>query len=593
MKFIRYIRILPLVAFPVMFILFSVYLMSTVDEDEEKIAKSVKLIAQYGEFTKELRNFEGLMEVDKEAYTKAQLDSIRQRQLKRMLVLSDSLKTGMYSSFGSNSFHYDLFEIDSVLYSTEKNIKHIHERDNAPGVSIYLEKTVRTNIDDVTVQVENYVSEIRSKMANVSAEMKKLWRQLYQMVLFSCGLAILTVILLFLYRQQQAALEASEKRTSQYLNALPIGVYVMDANGRPLYANERSKELLGRGIIPIEKAGNLAETYSAYIAGTDNLYPNENLPIIRALQGESTFIDDIEIKKGEKRVLLHVRGTPIYNQEGKLVSAIASFDDITQMREAEMTISVKNKEINSSINYAKRIQKAILPDMAEIKKALPNSFILYKPKDVVSGDFYWFSKVDDTIFLAAADCTGHGVPGAFMSLIGNDMLNSIVKDSPELEVNDMLEILNYKVKKALYQGENGQGLHDGMDIALCKINRNSGVVEFAGAYRPLYYFSGSELKVSKGDRFSVGGRRKANTSFTSHIVELQQDQTFYIFSDGYADQFGSDSGKKFSSRRFRDLLLSIQDKPMEMQREILELTIEAWRGEEEQTDDILVIGFTV
>lgn len=593
MKFIRYIRVLPLVAFPVMFILFSVYLMKAVDENDAKIEKGVKLITQFSDFTKALRDFEGLVDYDRENYSQDQLDSLRTTKLKHLLALSDTLKRGMYSSYNSNSFHYDLFKIDSVLYNTEKHIKHIHARDNSPGVAIYLEKSTRDNIESITQQVEAYVKEIRTRLGVVSNDMQKQWRQLYQMVLFSCGLAILTVILLFLYRQQQSALEESEKRTKQYLDALPIGVYVMDANNKPLYANEKSEELLGNGIDPSVDVKDLSKAYSIYISGTDNLYPVDELPIIRAINGEQAFADDIEIKKKEGRILLHVRGTPIYDQDGKLVSAIASFDDITEIREAEKTISVKNKEISSSINYAKRIQKAILPDMAEIKAALPNSFILYKPKDVVSGDFYWFSKMDDTIFLAAVDCTGHGVPGAFMSLIGNDMLNSIVKDSPELEVSDMLEMLNYKVKKALYQGDNGQGLHDGMDIALCKINRKSGIVEFAGAYRPLYYFSGSELKESKGDRFSVGGRRKSNTTFTSHTIELQPDQTFYIFSDGYADQFGGNQSKKFSSRRLRELILSMQDKPMEIQKEILEVNFEAWKGDEEQTDDILVIGFTV
>ncbi len=128
---------------------------------------------------------------------------------------------------------------------------------------------------------------------------------------------------------------------------------------------------------------------------------------------------------------------------------------------------------------------------------------------------------------------------------------------------------------------------------MCKIDKKNSQVEYAGAYRPLYYFSGTELNESKGDRFSVGGRRKTKATFTSHKIELEHEQTFYIFSDGYADQFGGEESKKYSSRRFRELLLSIQDQPLDTQREILELTIQAWQGEEEQTDDILVIGFRV
>ncbi len=594
MRFINYIRVLPLVAFPVMFILFSIYLMKNVDDDQELIDKGVELISQFDQFKREVRAFENLLNIDIENYSKEQLDSIRTGQLKTILTLSDTLKRGMYASF--NTFHPDLYKIDSILYSTEKHIKHLHtniKASNSPGVPLYLERSARDNLHDIIFQVDGYIKTIRTRLGEVSLDMQDLWRQLNQMVWFSCGLAILIVIMLFLYRQQQSALEESEKRTKQYLEALPIGVFVLGADGKPLYSNQKSIELIGKTVDDFDGDTDLSEIASAYIEGTDTHYPHDELPVIRAINGESTEINDMEIQRGDERILLHVRGTPVYDQRGHLVSAIASFDDITKLREAEKTISIKNKEINSSINYAKRIQKAILPDVSEIKSALPESFILYMPKDVVSGDFYWFSQIDDTILLAAVDCTGHGVPGAFMSLIGNDMLNSIAKQSPELEVSDMLELLNYKIKKALYQGENGQGLHDGMDIALCKIDKENSMVEFAGAYRPLYYFSGTELTESKGDRFSVGGRRKKKASFTSHKIELKYDQTFYIFSDGYADQFGGDEGKKYSSRRFRNLLLSIQDQPMDTQREILEVNIQAWKGEEEQTDDILVIGFRV
>lgn len=593
MRFINYIRVLPLVVFPIMFIVFSIYLMKNVDDDQDMIDKGVKLITQFDQFKREVSAFENLLNIDIENYSTEQLDSMRSQQLHVILVLSDTLKHGMYASF--NAFHPDLYKIDSVLYSTEKHIKNLHTntKANAPGVQSYLENSARNNLHDIIAQVDGYVKSIRVRLGEISLDMQDLWRQLNQMVWFSCGLAILIVIMLFLYRQQQTALEESEKRTKQYLEALPIGVFVLGADGKPQYANQKSRELIGKEIEAFEDNANLSEVASVYVEGTDTHYPHEELPVIRAIHGETTEINDMEVQRGDERILLHVRGTPVYDQRGHLVSAIASFDDITKLREAEKTISVKNREISSSINYAKRIQKAILPDVSEIKGALPESFILYMPKDVVSGDFYWFSQIDDVILLAAVDCTGHGVPGAFMSLIGNDMLNSIAKQSPELEVSDMLELLNYKIKKALYQGENGQGLHDGMDIALCKIDKENGVVEFAGAYRPLYYFSGSELNESKGDRFSVGGRRKKQSTFTSHKIELKQDQTFYIFSDGYADQFGGDDGKKYSSRRFRDLLLSIQDQPMDTQREILEVTIQAWKGEEEQTDDILVIGFRV
>lgn len=253
---------------------------------------------------------------------------------------------------------------------------------------------------------------------------------------------------------------------------------------------------------------------------------------------------------------------------------------------------VKNKSITDSINYAKRIQEAILPSETHFNRILPDSFILYMPKDIVSGDFYWVNETHNKIFVAAVDCTGHGVPGAFMSIIGVELLRNITNIQG---VNDAAEILN-----RLHRGINdtfAKGIDenvdvkDGMDVSFCVIDKENNQVQFAGAFTSLYLIRNSKIIEIKGDRLSVGmGETDANTQFTSHFVTVEPDDMLYIFTDGYVDQFGGVEGKKFKFRRFRHLLLSIHKLPLEEQRQQLYDSIAEWRGEHEQVDDILIIG---
>lgn len=257
-----------------------------------------------------------------------------------------------------------------------------------------------------------------------------------------------------------------------------------------------------------------------------------------------------------------------------------------------MQLAQKNTEITDSIRYAKNIQEAILPPNTEMKKHLPDSFVLYKPKDIVSGDFYWLEHWGDRTLVAAVDCTGHGVPGAFMSIVGYNLLHQSVNNLGLTRPALILNALNKGVASMLHQGHEEATVKDGMDIALCSLDRNSKMLEFAGAYNSLYLVRRGELVEIKGDKFPVGMfMGDEATRFTNHELRLEEGDTMYIFSDGYADQFGGEKGKKFKYRQFQELLLSIQEKPMEEQRIILDRTIEAWRGSLEQVDDILVIGF--
>ncbi|HTB07733.1 MAG TPA: two-component regulator propeller domain-containing protein [Bacteroidia bacterium] len=264
----------------------------------------------------------------------------------------------------------------------------------------------------------------------------------------------------------------------------------------------------------------------------------------------------------------------------------------TKVEERTSELAQKNRDITSSIQYAKRIQQAILPPVEEIKKHLPESFVLYLPKDIVSGDFYWFGEKAGKIILVAADCTGHGVPGALMSMIGHNLLNQIVLEKGVTNPSTVLNQLNSMVQTALKQGISNIDTSDGMDMAFCCIDKSTNELHYAGANRPLIIVDkNGDVKKIEPDKKPIGGSQIGlERSFASHSHKLQKGETVYMFSDGYADQFGGDKGKKFMLKRFIDKLVAIHGTPMPDQEKTLLDAFYTWQGNCEQVDDILVIG---
>jgi serine phosphatase RsbU (regulator of sigma subunit)/HAMP domain-containing protein len=250
------------------------------------------------------------------------------------------------------------------------------------------------------------------------------------------------------------------------------------------------------------------------------------------------------------------------------------------------------KDVTDSIRYAKRLQDSILPQNSFIERLLPESFVLFKPKDIVSGDFYWVSETEDKVLFSAVDCTGHGVPGAFMSLIGANALNQIINEREDKPAN-ILNKLNKLSSEALNKSEEEVKVRDGMDLALCAISKDFKTLEYAGANNPLYLVRDGEITVTKADKLAIASFEDGKHHYTNHEFELKKGDLVYIFSDGYADQFGGVKGKKFMYRQFRELLVSIKDEPMDKQKEILNQKIEDWKGTFEQVDDILVIGVRI
>ncbi len=290
-----------------------------------------------------------------------------------------------------------------------------------------------------------------------------------------------------------------------------------------------------------------------------------------------------------KRVM-HINAIPEFDESNKLESVLVVSHDITERKMIELEIQNKNKKITESINYAKRIQNAILPNSRIINKALPDSFILYKPRDVVSGDFPWFVQIKDELFIAAVDCTGHGVPGALLSLIGYFLLNDIVRSRKVTEPGKILDLLDEGVTTTLRQDEDAT-TKDGMDIGLCKINVTKREVEYAGAHRPLYIMKKGVMDEVKGNKFPIGGGIfKNQTNFTNTKVKLDAGDSIYFSSDGFPDQFGGDEGRKFGPKRVREIIERTHALPMKESIKVFDNEWENWRGETKQTDDVLLIG---
>ncbi|MCW3071918.1 MAG: hypothetical protein JWO44_1808 [Bacteroidetes bacterium] len=257
-------------------------------------------------------------------------------------------------------------------------------------------------------------------------------------------------------------------------------------------------------------------------------------------------------------------------------------------------ITQQKKEITDSINYAKRIQESILPPADAWNKMLPDSFIFYRPKDIVSGDFYWIEQKNDVVCFAAVDCTGHGVPGALMSVVGFNLLTQAINEVNLLKPSDILKHLDAGVTKTLRQSEEGKGVKDGMDLSLCSLNRRTLELEYAGAFNSLYYVSNGILTEIKADKFPIGVNIGGKVDdYTNHTIQLKKGDCVYLYSDGYADQFGGPKGKKFKYNQLKELVTAISTLPVQEQRNAIEARFDQWKGGLEQVDDVVIIGVKV
>lgn len=385
-------------------------------------------------------------------------------------------------------------------------------------------------------------------------------------------------------------------------------LYFFDADGNLEWFNESFSSMLGYDYQEYKRRGskvNIREI--TYYPGILKI-----LERVKTIRTPVTYESNFKNQEGNN-VWYQTTLTPVFDENDQLKSLIAIDTDITNLKTYENelnrqkgeyeiqrnialmqkeSLEFQQKEITDSLRYAKRIQSAILPNQRLILKFWPESFVLLMPRDIVSGDFYWYYRLENKHFIIAVDCTGHGVPGAFMSIIGTYLLNTIIIQNGVSKPSEILKQLNRKIKISLNTENILMQTNDGMDIAICVIDRENNSLEFGSAMRSLYLFNGNEFSELLGDKIPISSDISGNINahYTDYEVKLQTGATFYMFSDGIIDQFGGKNNKKFLSKRFKQLVTDIQHMPMREQKTIIQATIEDWKGEREQVDDIMVLG---
>ncbi len=334
-----------------------------------------------------------------------------------------------------------------------------------------------------------------------------------------------------------------------------------------------------KGIIIV--ISDISDLNLIYQAGATNF--------IQKPYSDVTFISNIKSAVNLISVLQSVRDHEVEIEKKNLEIKTQIENELVQKE----IISKKNKEMMADIRYASRIQQAILPNLELLNNNMEEYFILHQPKSHVSGDFYWFSVHEDKQIIAVGDCTGHGLSGALMHMLGSVYLNEIISKGNLNSASYILNQLRDHIMRSLNQkGESGE-TQDGLDIALCILDNKTRTMQFAGANNPVYIINNNELNEVKGDRMPVGIHINFDKPFTNHCIDLKKGDQVYLFSDGYADQFGGPRGKKFRYKQFKELLINISHEPMNIQKEILNNTHDKWRGSVEQIDDILVFGIKI
>lgn len=391
----------------------------------------------------------------------------------------------------------------------------------------------------------------------------------------------------------------------EFFDATSGGIVVTDVDGKIISVNNGFKESFGfTKEAFIKKYGDNYKNSSSYPKAIDEAVNTKRNVIFPSLR---------ENVHGE-RIWINTEVCPILNKQGNIVKLyffetdvnlykVIETEIIQQRDEVELEktkaqmqrnkMQVKFQGFSDSVNYAQRIQKAILPSAETLDEFFEEQFVLYHPRDVVSGDFYWVTEKGSRQIVVVADCTGHGVPGAFMSILGINFLNEIVSKNRKLSAAGILDKLRKLVVDALNSPQDEEGAQDGMDMGVCIFDKEKKVVQYSGANNSIYIIRNQILEIHKGDRMPVGNHPKMDQSFKNNNIQIEKGDSIYLFTDGYIDQFGWRNGKKFKSRPFQDQLLQLQDIPMKGQKIILENTINNWRGDIEQVDDMLVLGLKI
>jgi len=490
------------------------------------------------------------------------------------------------------STYKDLQEYDSALYYIEKAIDVFEKTNNKKDVGYSL----------LLIAQVHYNKKNHSETLKYLTESKEIFKGLnYLSGIIECNKLLADVLIKDeKYKEALPYIDQAEehfKNSFHELKGIYNSSYIIYKNlgnnnkaleyleKYKLLADSLNKDELNKSIIQIE---------------FDNQHKLDSISFVKAKEAEQiqhqAEILANETDAANKRmflyagigVLLLLSGIGFWSfyqkkKDNRIIRARKA-----EVDEAYEKLEEKNNDILDSVNYAKRIQSAILPPQKSLKEHLENSFVLYLPKDIVAGDFYWMETINNMVLFAVADCTGHGIPGAMVSVIGNNALNRSVREHGLTEPGKILDRSRALLIQEFQKSE--EEVKDGMDIALCMIRENE--LSFAGANNPLWIVRNGELLETRGDSQPIG-KFDHSKPFTTHEFELQKGDTIYIFSDGFADQFGGEKGKKFKKLNFKKLLLSVEDKPIAEHKRIIEETFDSWKGELEQIDDVCVMGVRV
>ncbi len=566
-------------------------------------------------------NFIGLIYSDQKYYKTAR----EYYNLGLQIRLSINDTNGIAASYNNiGVFYKDINKPDSALFYYQKSLQIIQQTNDVESQSMYLENIGRIYIDDnkpdSAILYFNKSLEIRLKyndlqgLANIYTSIGN-----YYLLKKNCKSAIVSYKKGLYYSEMigikyeiESALAGLSKAYALCGNYLEA--YYSQVRYKNIYDSARRDEVSKRiNQIELEKGFEKERELSKLLQEKSEMEHKSKLKsqqtfrnyILIALFGTIilAFIiwqsykrkkkDNIILNTQKKEILKYLSDIKQQNEEIKAQSDEIEAQNFN-LSEAYSIIEKKNKNITDSIKYAQRIQSAILPPFELIASLIPDSFILYKPKAIVSGDFYWLDWHDHYIYIAAVDCTGHGVPGALMSIVGYNLLNQALNEMKLNETSEIVDYLSNNVAKTLRQSEQENSMRDGMDIVLCRIDKLSKKMQITAVLNPLYVIRDGELSEFKGEKWSIGKSfTEVFSGYGKQEIDLQTNDTIYLFSDGFNDQFSANSGKKFTSKKFKQKLIEIAPLPMPDQKIALEREFNNWKGNSEQIDDVMVIGIRI
>jgi PAS domain S-box-containing protein len=559
-------------------------------QDKQGIAKSWFTIG--GIYLKQAnsvneKNKINLLLTKAEEYCKLSIQSAKELDYPELLRDVSERLSSIYKMMGKSAYasgqmviaagrYKDAMEMQDLFKLTADKINNVEAQKSLVKKQMQLEFEKKEN----EIKAEQDL-----KDAKVNEEQKK--QRLFLWAVF-VGFLLVTIFTLFIFRsyRQKQKLNTELEKLSIVASETDNGVIICGSGGTLEWINPGMVRLLGYTLEEWKKRGKTVQDISHN--------PDIKEKVNKSISSKQTITyEALNITKDGRKLWIQSTLTPILDKAGNIKKLVVIDTDITERKAAENIIHEKNREITDSIHSAKRIQQALLASDTLLQKSLPEYFVLYKPKDIVSGDFYWASEIDNKFVLITADCTGHGVPGAFMSLLNISYLNEAII---EKRINSPEKILEY-VRSRIISSLNPEGSDmeskEGMDAVLCIYDFKNLWLRFACANNPLWILRKNELIKYKPDKMPVGMHYGEEKPYSVNTIGLRKGDIVYTFTDGYADQFGGTNGKKFKYKALKELLLSIQTKTMAEQKEILDTTFENWKGNLEQVDDLLVIGIRI